>query len=89
MPARDVEMLQRFWAHEPWGPWRDNMHAAIIAAEIRRPNLKKGSRVSLADFMLRHPADVEDEREQGRRKATSNLFQFFKLVGKRKGRKNG
>lgn len=75
--------------HEPWGTWRDNVHTAIIAAETRRPHLKKGARVKLDDFILRHPDDVEAEQSEKRRAATANLFQFFKAIAKRKGRKNG
>lgn len=90
MPARDYEMLQRFWMHEPWGAYRDNVHAAIIAAEIRRPNLKKGARVKLDDFMLRHPADVEEQQARDRNTATRNLFQFLKAIATKRPRpKNG
>lgn len=84
MPARDYELLLRYWQQEPWGPWRDNLHAAVIAAEVRRPHLKKGKKVQLDDFMLRHPDDVAEEQEAKRRAATRNLFQLFKAVAKPK-----
>lgn len=84
MPARDYELLHRYWMVEPWGPWRDNVHAALIAGEVRRPNLKKGVRLQLDDFMLRHPDDVAAERELRRRKATSGLFQALKAMATRR-----
>ena len=43
LPANDVELLRRYWLEEPWGAWRDNIHAAIIAREIwRLPWTTKG-----------------------------------------------
>lgn len=80
MPVRDYEMLERYWMHEPWGAWRDNLHAALIAMEVIRPNLKKGARISLDAFMVRHPDDLVQAREQKRTTATRNLFQLFKAM---------
>lgn len=45
----------RYWTEEPFGAWRDNAHAAIIAREVRKLGLKRGRRVPLDDFMLVHP----------------------------------
>lgn len=45
----------RYWTEEPWGTWRDNAHAAIIAREVKRLGLKRGARVQMDDFMLVHP----------------------------------
>lgn len=84
MPARDYDLLQRYWLAEPWGAWRDNVHTAIVAAELRRPYLKKGVRVQLDDFMLRHPDELAEERNARRRKATGNLFQMLKAIATRK-----
>lgn len=36
MPNSQYELLQRYWTEEPWGPWRDNLHAAIVASEVLR-----------------------------------------------------
>jgi len=46
---------QRFWRAEPWGPYRDNLHTAILAREIRRPQLKPGTLIDPDDFMIRPP----------------------------------
>lgn len=77
-------MLQRFWLHEPWGPWRDNLHAAMLAIEIRRPYLKKGAKSRIGDFMIRHPDELAEEQESQRRTATRNLYHLFKSIAKRK-----
>lgn len=84
MPARDFELLTRFYQQEPWGPWRDNMHAAIIAAEVRRPNLRKGATVKLDDFMLRSTLEDEAHRASKRRQGQRNLFELLKSVAKRR-----
>jgi hypothetical protein len=87
MPARDVELMWRYWNEEPWGSWRDNIHAALIAAEVRRPNVKQGMKVRLDDFMLRHPEDREAELTAKRREANRNLYNALKAMAVRK--KNG
>ena len=66
--------------HEPWGAWRDNLHSAMIAAEVARPYLKKGARLSIDAFMVRHPDDVAAERESKRKAAARNIFQAFKAI---------
>lgn len=50
-----------YWEVEPWGPWRDNVHAALIAREVRRPQLKRGAKIELDHFMLRDPAQRQRE----------------------------
>jgi hypothetical protein len=44
LPAQDVDLLARYWLHEPWGPWRDNLHAAMIAREVFKSTLKPSAR---------------------------------------------
>lgn len=48
--STDFDMLRRYWLEEPWGPWRDNLHAALIAREVRRGNFK--GQHQLDTFML-------------------------------------
>lgn len=44
---------EAYYAVEPWGAARDNMHAGLIAAAIGNTNRKKGSRpLTFKDFML-------------------------------------
>ncbi len=51
LPVRDVYLLRRYWDEEPWGPWRDNIHAAIIAREVIRPYAGR-RKLSLDPYML-------------------------------------
>lgn len=60
LPEREIERWRRYWGEEPWGPHRDNMHAALIAVEVLRPHMPEGSRaLTIADFMLEHPEEVK------------------------------
>jgi hypothetical protein len=70
---------QKYWVEEPWGPFRENLHAAIIAREVRRPNMRKGTRTKLDDFMVVNP-------EARRKAASANMIDFLKLVSKREHR---
>lgn len=77
MAATDFDLLARYWTQEPWGPWRDNMHAALIAREIRRPQLKdRRKKIPLTDFILRCLAELQAESEE----KTKNFFGFFKAI---------
>lgn len=85
MAATDFDLLARYWAHEPWGPWRDNMHAAIIAREIRRPHLKDPRKPTpLSEFILRDPDEIEQEKAERQTDRVKGLFTFFRTVAKRK-----
>lgn len=55
MPATDFDLLCRYFAAEPWGAWRDNLHAAIIAREVRR-TLTPRRTIDLQQFMVMPPA---------------------------------
>lgn len=68
---------RKYWDVEPWGPWRENMHAAILARAILTPHLKKGAKVNLDDFMLMHP-DVRKSKEQ--KQATQALMSMLRTL---------
>lgn len=63
MTQRSYLGWRRLWDEEPWGPWRDNMHAAILAREIRLARVKPGSKVDLEQFMVRTPKDAKQGAE--------------------------
>lgn len=66
---RELERWARYWSEEPWGPLRDNMHAALIVTELLRPHLKEGATLNMADYLLRHKDD-RDAIARGRLLAT-------------------
>ena len=64
MSSRELDSWQRFWSVEPWGPYRDNMHAGILAASMLAPHVKKGKKPpTWRDFMLKDPATAQRERK--------------------------
>jgi len=36
LPCDEWDLLVLYFETEPWGAWRDNFHAAMIAREVRR-----------------------------------------------------
>lgn len=56
LPQRVYSGWERYWLTEPWGPWRDNLHAALLAREVRRGT--PGAKVPKLDvFMYSAPID--------------------------------
>lgn len=68
IPQRVYAGWQRYFEYEPWGPWRDNVHAGIIAREIRK---MRGGKASVDDFMVRHP---EERAESARTNLSTALM---------------
>lgn len=84
MAATDYDLLARYWDAEPWGPWRDNMHAALIAREIRRPYLKDPTKPTpLSEFILRAPEEIQQERADAQKDRVQQLFGFFGAVARK------
>jgi hypothetical protein len=63
---------------EPFGTWRDNAHAALIASVIANVNRGKNHKAyELADFML-------VDRESSRVRQTTQTLKALRAIGKRK-----
>lgn len=75
MTMRSYLSWQKYWDFEPWGAWRDNLHAAILAREIRRPHLRRGSKIGIEPFMVKSPSTRRKESEQ-------NLFTVLQTMAK-------
>jgi hypothetical protein len=76
----DYDLLMRYWAEEPWGAYRDNVHAAIIAREIRA-TWRKGA-IAIKDFLLQTDARRAKEERAG-------LFSAFRTMVTKGKRKDG
>lgn len=74
MSLRSYLGWRRYWDEEPWGPWRDNLHTAIIAKEIRRVWSERAAK--LDDFFYRLP---DDRRVDGR----MNVINVLKAIARR------
>lgn len=53
---------RRYWGEEPWGPWRDNMHMAILASTLLRPHLSSNSKGVEVDAFMLEPDHVRKKR---------------------------
>ena len=65
MPAQEVERWRAFYRIQPFGPWRDNYHAAQIAyilACAHRDPKKPAPRFH--EFMYRDPEAARRAKEQ-------------------------
>lgn len=77
MSQREFVRWQQFWHAEPWGSWRDNIHAAIIARASLLPYVKKGKAIELDEFMVMHP---DERNSRARRKANSELIGMLRSM---------
>jgi hypothetical protein len=64
MTQREFERWRKYWAIEPWGPWRANMHAAILAQAMLLPHVKKGAKIRLDDFMIMDPQERASKQQR-------------------------
>lgn len=55
MPQRVYSGWQAYWNEEPWGAWRDNLHAAMLAREVAKtvPGRKRVPELSV--FFYQNP----------------------------------
>ncbi len=82
MGASELREWQMFWAREPWGSYRDNLHTGVLASLIVNALRAKGTKaVTYQDFML---VDKDDHRK----KKTGETVAWLKAVATPKN-KNG
>jgi hypothetical protein len=77
MGAGEFARWQRYWAEEPWGPWRDNMHAAMLTAAVLNSTPGRKKAVKPDDFMLR-------SRDAKRAATTLKSLAALRALAKRK-----
>lgn len=52
--AGEIAEWHLYWQHEPWGSYRDNMHAALICSILANVHRKKGTpEITYDQFMLK------------------------------------
>jgi len=78
MGPRELRDWEAYYADEPFGHMRDNMHAGLIAAAIDNMNRKRGSRARRMDDYLLVPQ---------RDKFSANRSNFFTSLRSRARRK--
>ena len=79
--ARDLDEMLRYYAKDPWGSRRDNIHAGLIASTIANAFRGKGGKaMTYQDFML-------IDRKEHAQKQTAKTLSWFKAVAKKKKKK--
>jgi len=79
LPLSDLHLLTRYWEEAPWGPWRDNLHAGLIAATVANTGLRKPRRqIHAKDFVL---TPARRRRENGGKALLSALRAMAKKPG--------
>lgn len=77
LPVSDVHLLSRYWMAEPWGAYRDNLHAAMIASTVANFGYRTARRrLDVKDFML-----VARSRAQAENR--SALVGLFRTIARR------
>ena len=78
MGSSELYEWMQFWQMEPWGPYRDNIHAGLIAATVANVYRKKNTQaLTHEDFMLVDPAEHK-------RRQTQKTLNWMKAVARRK-----
>lgn len=78
MTFREYLRWQKFYAIEPFGPQRDNLHAALVCALLANIHRKKNSApIGFEAFML----------GMGKAKRNNNVMGFFGSRSKKSGSK--
>lgn len=81
MGASELLEWMQYFSSEPFGTYRDNIHAGLIAATLANIHRKKGTRpLTFSDFMLQDPSE-------SRRRSTREALTWFKSVAKKHGKK--
>jgi hypothetical protein len=81
--VRELERWARYWYEEPWGPHRDNLHAALIVTELLRPQVQEGANLNIDNFMLK----PKEDRDAAARAHLVASLSAMAAAGERKARK--
>lgn len=84
LPASEFELLCRYWEEEPWGPWRDNLHAAIVARAVLQAGGYKATKIDA--FMVRSQERASRELREAGKTEKSGVMNMLKTMAVRKKR---
>lgn len=85
IPAKVFNQWWAFYNENPFGPWRDNYHAAQLCAITVNRSLGKSERaVSAQDFMYESTKAKTKRREMNRQQETAAFITALKARAKPK-----
>jgi hypothetical protein len=83
--ARDLDEMREFYQLEPWGSWRDNVHAGIIASVLCNIHRSKDSDpFTYEDFLMMSQEEAQERTERKRRAKAGALFNLLKSKAEKK-----
>ena len=83
MPHRELVEWMDEYRREPWGPWRDNVHAALICAVMANAFRGKDSRpFTYEDFMILDAETAEKRKAEMIARGNRALVQALTAAAK-------
>lgn len=83
LPHRELVEWAEEYRIDPWGTWRDNAHAALIASMIANAFRRSGSRVfNPEDFMMMDPEAAAKRMAERRSASNKNLVELLNAMAK-------
>jgi hypothetical protein len=81
LPHRELVEWMDEYRREPWGTWRENAHAAMIASTIANVFRGEKSRTYTADdFMFLEPEVAAAKREADQKRKTQMFIDYLTAV---------
>jgi len=83
LPYRELREWMEEYRRDPWGTWRDNMHAAMTASVIANAFRGKDSRpFNPEDFMLLDAETAEKRKKERAARSSQLLVAALNVVAK-------
>lgn len=77
--AAEYERWKAYYRQEPWGTFRDNLHAAQIASTVANYGFRKPKRAATVDDFL---IKTKEERSADNRTKLLSFFRAMSVKGK-------
>lgn len=85
LPYRELLEWMDEYRRNPWGSWRDNAHAGMIAATVANVfRGDKGRPLTFEDFMIMDPETAEKRKRERQASNNAMLVQCLKAIAKPK-----
>lgn len=73
----------RFYQLEPFGLLREDMRSAIVASTVAAPNMPKGKKARVADFMPKFRRPKSEQRDKEKLAVAQQIIGWLKNANNR------
>lgn len=81
--AGDFDLMKRHFNEEPWGPWRDNLHAGlIVSAVVNAFRGEKTRAYTYQDFMFVDEQTAMERAQAEQKRKAQQLIELFTHMSK-------